>query len=46
MFAAIYLLKPELLGPALAIFAGIVLVVLLVAGLAIAAVRRKDRRGE
>ncbi|MHA6802953.1 hypothetical protein [Salinifilum ghardaiensis] len=46
VFAAIYLLEPGLLGPALAVFAGLVLVVLLVMGLAIAAVRRKDRRGE
>ncbi|MBE9374932.1 hypothetical protein IQ251_10805, partial [Saccharopolyspora sp. HNM0983] len=43
VFAAIYLFRPELLGPALAIFAAIVLVGLLVAGVAIAVARRKQR---
>lgn len=46
VFAAIYRFRPELLGVALAVLVGLVLVVLLVVGLAIAAVRRKDHRGE
>ena len=44
VFAAIYFLRPDLLGPALAIFAGLVLLLLLIAGVAIAIARRHQRR--
>lgn len=44
VFAAIYFLRPDLLGPALAIFAGLVLLLFLVVGVAIAIARRHQRR--
>ncbi|MHA6798923.1 hypothetical protein [Bounagaea algeriensis] len=46
VLGAIYQFRPELLGLALAVLAGIVLLVGLVCCGAIAALRRKDRRGE
>ena len=44
VFAAIYFLRPDLLGPALAIFAGLVLLLLLIAGITITIARRHQRR--
>ena len=44
VLAAIYFLRPDLLGPALAILAGLVLLLFLVAGTAIAIARRRQRR--
>lgn len=44
VFTATYLFRPDLLGPALAIFAGFVLLVAIVVGLAVAVFKRRDRR--